>query len=161
MSAVRPRIADEGGPAEQLQPAGMSRTRAVAGALVVAVLLVTPASLLVWLRLRTEERLSSVNLQPAPVAMLATETLEEDLLAVVVALEWGDPLSVRSTGAAGVITAVMAEPGRRLRSGTVVYSVDGVERLAVATPRPFHRRLESGTRGEDVSMLQKRRTVLE
>ena len=101
----------------------------VASVLVVAV----PAGLLVWLRSSTVERLS--GLEPEPVAVVV-------------------PVESREVSDRRAVTSVAVKPGVAVSSGDVVVSVDGVDRVAVATAEPFWRRLQRRDAGPDVAMLE-------
>jgi hypothetical protein len=54
----------------------------------------------------------------------------------------------------GLVTEVYATADRPIRDGSALVRIDGVDRLAIATPRPFHRNLRLGDRGADVVMLR-------
>ncbi len=53
----------------------------------------------------------------------------------------------------GLVTEVLVQPGQLIVTGAPVAAVDGIERLAVSSPAPFHRPLALGDRGPDVTML--------
>jgi peptidoglycan hydrolase-like protein with peptidoglycan-binding domain len=65
-----------------------------------------------------------------------------------------------SSPASGVVTALSCVVGEQVRSGQVVGSIDGVDRVLLATAIPLWRDLTVGDRGPDVDALQAELTRL-
>lgn len=72
---------------------------------------------------------------------------------IALGLEWGSPPSLVAPGWSGVVDFVGATPGSPLSHGAVVASVDGIDRLAAQTERPFTRVLTEQDSGDDVVQL--------
>lgn len=95
-------------------------------------------------------------LQPSVASILITPTLQQEDGAQAASLQFthGIPVTVNSTGASGLVTAIMVQPGMTVRAGDVVYSVDGLPRSAIAGSVPPYRRLAEGARGQDVLSVE-------
>lgn len=130
----------------------MTRSRVVG--LVVALLVVVPAAVLVWVRLGVEDRLSGLHESPPPLEMVVAFREDAGRQPVNVSVVWGEPRVVVAPSWFGLVTGVMVSAGDVVGDGDAVVTVDGVHRVAVASPAPFHRRLASGDRGDDVVMLE-------
>ncbi len=122
---------------------------------VVSVLVVVvPAGVLVWLRAGTVDRLSGLEPEPVPVVMPVAVREVSDARAVTLEAVWGEAPVVVAPQWFGTVTAVEVAAGDVVVSGDRVVKVDGVWRVAVATPEPLWRRLSRRDRGPDVTMLQ-------
>lgn len=122
---------------------------------VLAVLLVAvPIGLLGWLRTAWQDRLST--LQPEPIALvLPVESRQKiDTMQVSVQAVWGETPELYAPSWNGTVTSLSLAPGDTLSSGDVVVQIDGVDRVAVRTERPFWRSLHLEDDGPDVRMLQ-------
>lgn len=123
-------------------------------ALVSVLIVLTPATLLVWLRSQ-DERLATLEPEPIPLVMTAQahETFDEQ--AVAIETSWGVPATVAAPAWSGTVTRVDVSEGESIASGDVIAKVDGIDRVAVATMEPFWRSLARGDKGDDVTMLQR------
>jgi peptidoglycan hydrolase-like protein with peptidoglycan-binding domain len=65
-----------------------------------------------------------------------------------------------SNGRLGLVTEVFVKPGSSVASGEPVVAVDGVTVRSLATRMPLYRPIQRGSRGEDVSELQRALTEL-
>lgn len=128
--------------------------RGSASAVVALLVVAVPAVLLVWMRVRTEDRLSVLVPDPVPVVMPVESREITDQKAVTVESEWGEPAVVTAPSWFGTVTRVDVTPGDAIASGDVVARVDGVDRMVVVSSDPFWRRLRRGDTGDDVVMLQ-------
>lgn len=68
-------------------------------------------------------------------------------------LTWATGEGLRAPAWNGTITATDVAPGSSISEGSPVLAVNGVKVVAVATPNPFYRALDSATTGEDVAQL--------
>lgn len=73
--------------------------------------------------------------------------------AVGIQLNWSAATEIYAPAWSGVVQAVPVEPRQILRSGDVVATIDGVDRIAFHSPTPFFRSLSRGDTGEDVRAL--------
>lgn len=98
---------------------------------------------------------------PAEIAPTATPLLLEPTehltdgarnATLEVALVPGRPLL--SPGGHGIVTYVFVEAGQRVSSGSRIFEVDGVARIAQSSPRPYYRPLSFGDVGADVVALK-------
>lgn len=129
--------------------------RVVSWVLVVLLVVVPLAGVCVfsWVQARDPEALA-----PKPVAVLQQPTVVSDdgsVEATITALL--DP-GARVTAPAwqgGVVTRVDVKPGDAVSTGSVLLAVDGVGRVAVASPAPFYRSLAVGDSGGDVLDLER------
>lgn len=92
------------------------------------------------------------QLDPRAVAVLTepTVTTGDDPVDAVAHVQLGTAPSLASRGGSGIVTAIVAKPGDRLRSGDAVYAVDGVRKYAMASETPPYRDLVVGSQGADV-----------
>lgn len=159
------RLRAASGPASGPEPAATddrvdTSSRNPGRAWVVAVLagvsLLVPLGFLVAVRVLTGDRLDEVTVVAEAVVTQAQTTTTDEAQPVVVTLQWQEPLVVRAPVGAGpgVVTDVYVTAGDEPSSGARLYAVDGVDRVALHTARPFHRPLRSGDRGDDVTQLQ-------
>lgn len=73
---------------------------------------------------------------------------------VDIVLEWQPAPPIVAPAWAGVVQSSDLRDGATIASGDVVAIVDGIARLAWATPQPFHRPLQLRDEGPDVAMLE-------
>lgn len=124
--------------------------RSVAAAL--ALTLVSPLALLLWLLLAPEPRAPQGDHDPVWTAAVLRE--ERTSFRARLEVTSGDGGKLVYQGSPGTITAVHTAPGRALRTGDAVVDVDGVTRLAFHADVPLHRDLGPGDTGADVAALQ-------
>jgi len=117
-------------------------------------LVLVPAGLLGWMRLRTEDRLGDVTATPDPVVLQIAEVEDWGDRSVYVSIEWGEPVEVAAPSWSGVVTDVYVAPGDKVASGGQVVQIDRIDRIAASTPVPFSRPLARRDEGPDVMMLQ-------
>ena len=124
-----------------------------AATLALLALLAVPLAVLAVLRLGSSDTLAGVTFDTSPV--LATGTAREvlDAKPVSVALTWQKGAELAAPSWSGMVTGVSAKPGRPLKSGDTIATVDGIERVAFASDTPFYRPISSGMRGSDVATL--------
>lgn len=135
---------------------GVSRGVAAAWLLPTCLLLaiVLPLALLgavTWVLPRPESQLSAAA---HPVGYPVQTGPDAGTAGAVATLTWNQGLSLRAPAWSGLVLSVEAEAGQTLTTGTPVAVVDGVTRVAMASPTPFYRPLSRGDRGPDVAMLR-------
>ncbi len=118
-------------------------------------LMVIPAVFLVWLRASTDERMAALEPDPVPLVSPVEERADDGLSTVIVTGHWDQPDALISPGWHGKVISVDVKPGDVVATGDVVASIDGVLRVAIATPKPFWRTLRRRDEGPDVEMLQR------
>lgn len=116
--------------------------------------LALPVLLLLVAALLLPDEPASLQQRFVPEATRITKISASDERAVRMTIALPPLTPVYSPGWSSVIGTVAVENGRTLRSGDVVARVGGFDRIALATDTPFTRSLSSGSRGDDVSMLQ-------
>jgi hypothetical protein len=119
-----------------------------------ALLLGVPLAFLAGM-LISEERLDGVTVRTSPVLIPVVEEVFEDQRRVQVALSWKEGATLPAPAWSGVVTSLHIGRGDKLATGTSLISINGVDRLAAATPAPFHRSLRLGDRGADVAALNR------
>ena len=117
---------------------------------VVAVLTVLPLGILAGLLLARIQPPGGTG-PAAPLIADATETVYDERRGVLVQPLWREGPTLHAPAWAGVVGWVTDVD--ELRDGGVVATVDGVRRIAAATPEPFFRPLQIGDRGRDVAWL--------
>lgn len=121
---------------------------------VAALLVVTPAALLMWMRTQTVDRLSRLEPDPVPVVLEVEQREITEVIAVSVTGTWGEPAVAAAPAWYGTVTRVQVRDGDSLMSGDVVARINAVGRVAVASSDPFWRVLRRRDVGDDVVMLQ-------
>ncbi|MPV48473.1 hypothetical protein GCG21_00300 [Pseudactinotalea sp. HY160] len=94
-----------------------------------------------------------VVLVQTPEVLAPVTASVESAGAVEIAIDWGRQVRLIAPGWSGTVEQVHVEPGDRIEDGSPVITIDGIERRAALTPRPFTRPLSIGDRGADVRML--------
>jgi hypothetical protein len=102
-----------------------------------------------------EERLEGVRIEPSPVVIPVAEAAFRDERGVQVVLSWKEGASIHAPPWSGIVTRVDVLAGEVVATGAVVMAVDGIDRLAAATPSPFYRPLRLDDRGADVEALNR------
>lgn len=97
--------------------------------------------------------LEGVNDRAVPVLADGTARSIRAEMAVIAVPTWSEADVLNAPGWSGLITSVLVQPGDRVKSGQAIVAIDGVTRVAVATPTPFWRDLRLGDEGPDVAML--------
>lgn len=123
------------------------RWTAVAGLFVIV-----PLSVLAGILL-SPDRLDELATAPASFVEPAQTTDFDERIGVVVTPEWTEPPALYAPAWVGTVGRVDIRADAELRSGDSLGSIDGVTRLAIATPEPFYRPLRLGDRGPDVVWL--------
>lgn len=147
----------DGGMAEILPAAGRvstSRMRTLLGWLAVVSAFAVPALVLGIVLLAVPDTIAEIAPPERPVVVAATEERADGATPAQATLVWVDGPALVAPQWSGLVTAVVVQPGDRLDTGSVVASIDGVRRLAVASPSPFYRSLQTGDSGDDVAMLR-------
>lgn len=127
--------------------------RGVAWALISGAGLLVPAAFLAGLVV-SSDRLDDIGDPPQALVAAVAETQFDESTGVTVALEWTGGPALLAPQWSGTVGAVQAAPGGVLASGDPVATIGGVQRLAIATPQPFHRPLARRDTGIDVAWLQ-------
>ncbi len=132
----------------------MNATTRLAVSSTAAALFLLPLGVLVGTQFQAADRLASLEAEPT--AILTSAQSEEDLEARAVRVEFDLAVSDRVVAPTwtGLITAVHTESDAVISSGDVVIAIDGINRIAIATPSPLHRDLISGMTGADVTAVQ-------
>jgi hypothetical protein len=121
----------------------------------VAALLVAPLAFLTGLSAWTHDGLDGIGAKEGPFLLRPNPRQVVDRQPVNVVFSWEPGPVLRAPAWAGIVTSIATRPGTALRSGDPVLAVDGVTRIAWASPSPFYRRLEAGDRGADVVELHR------
>lgn len=130
----------------------MAARKAAVAVLVVAVWLAP-----LWFvrqELATVDEMSGISDPALPVYARAERVVVDERTAAVAELVYGEPDVLRAPGWRGAVTGVPLRSGQSVRSGDTVVAIDGIDRLAVHSDEPFHRRLQLRDRGADVARLQ-------
>ncbi len=98
--------------------------------------------------------LAAASPSVVPVVVEVRQSEMDGQVPATAELKWTDGPAMTAPAWSGIVTAVSVQAGQTLRSGSVVARVDEIDRLAMHTPRPFHRPLQLGDRGDDVMMLR-------
>lgn len=119
----------------------------------VVVLLALPLGVLAVLRFGTSGSIdaASNDVQPLLTAPTVRRVTDEKRVAARVTL--ADGLALRAPTWRGTVGTL--RPGEALRSGDAVAVIDGVRRVALATPDPLYRALAAGDSGPDVEQLNR------
>lgn len=74
-----------------------------------------------------------------------------------IAVEWSQEPQISAVAGLGpdIVTKIYVTPGAKVTTGTPILSVGNTDRIAIASPVPFHRNLERSDTGPDVLMLQR------
>jgi hypothetical protein len=105
--------------------------------------------------LRLDQTARSLTDQSPPVVVEVAEEQLVDRYPVALNPILSAPVLVRSTLVYGMITRLPVRAGDTVSVGSVVWRVDGVDRIAVRGPSPLWRDLYLGDTGDDVATLQK------
>lgn len=70
-----------------------------------------------------------------------------------IAMSWAPPPQLLAPAWSGVVQRVLVQPGTPVVSGTELFQIDGVTRIAYSSPIPFSRSLAEKDKGEDVEYL--------
>ncbi len=89
----------------------------------------------------------------APTTVEVQATTEELVTSAGLRLRWAAHSPVVAPGWTGTVTDLRLTAGDRADDGAIVGSVDGVDRMLVASDRPFSRPLALGDTGGDVRAL--------
>ncbi len=132
----------------------MTRSRrSILWAFLAGIGLFVPAAFLAGLML-SPDRLDGVGDLPEPLVVPVEEVLYDEKTGVSVTLQWAEGPALFSPSWSGTVGRVAVEVGGVVRSGDTIATVNGVDRMAVATPQPFYRPLGRGDSGDDVTWLQ-------
>ncbi len=125
----------------------------VVGTVFATVAFLGPVAFLIGAQSRSDT-LDGVTDGPVPIVTEAGRRSLDTQAAATLALEWSDGLTLKSPGMDGRVTRVAAGSGGTIISGDIVLAVDGIDRVALATPQPMVRTLDRGDKGPDVEWLQ-------
>lgn len=128
------------------------RSRTLTWTAVAGLFLIVPLSVLAGILL-SPDRLDELATAPVPFVERAQTTDFDERIGVVVTPEWTEPPALYAPAWVGTVGRVDVRADAELRSGDSLGSIDGVTRLAIATPEPFYRPLRLGDRGPDVVWL--------
>jgi hypothetical protein len=145
-------------PAESAEGAESSgaprRRRSVLGPFVLLVGILGPVVALVAVVAFAPDSLPSVTPPATTVTMPVQLTQDNKAQAVQASLTWRRGPSLRAPSWSGLITAVDIRPGKRIVSGTPIVTINGIKRIALASPQPFYRPIGQGATGSDVAALR-------
>jgi hypothetical protein len=127
--------------------------RGVRGATIVLVVIVVGVvAALGWLvSLPSADERLAVATQPVIVPVADGPRNVQSTIELIVTLSGGG--DARAPDWQGLVTSVLVKPGDTMSTGSPIVEVDGVRRVAAATPRPFYRSLTLGDVGPDVDQL--------
>jgi peptidoglycan hydrolase-like protein with peptidoglycan-binding domain len=118
-----------------------------------ATLLLVPIGVLIGLLL-AREQLDDLGLEAVPLVETVQITELDERTGVAAEFTWVDGPMLYAPAWSGLVGRVDMATGGTVRSGDVVATVDGLVRMAVATPQPFYRSLGLGDEGPDVGWLR-------
>lgn len=107
----------------------------------VVVLAGLPAAFIAGIQAGANERLPPVTDEPSPIVLPATAEQRTGTTSAVLLLDRSPLPALSAPGWAGTVTAVHTAPGAVLHHGSPVLAVDGIDRIAAATPGPLFRTL--------------------
>ena len=123
--------------------------------IIVALLVAVPLAgvgVFSWVQAQDPETLA-----PKPVAILQQPTTVNDDGAMDGTITATLTPGIQVTAPAwqgGVVTRVDVKPGDTVSTGGVLLAIDGIGRMAIASPAPFYRMLTVGDSGDDVLNLE-------
>jgi hypothetical protein len=120
---------------------------------VLAAALAAPLGFLVALHAFTDDELEGITFDAEPLIISPTQREIRDTQTVAVKLSWDAGPVIRAPAWMGTVTAIYFKDRHAIRSGERVLAIDGVDRIAWASPSPFYRTLGASTRGPDVATL--------
>jgi hypothetical protein len=130
------------------------RGRSLLGPFVLLVGIIGPVAGLVAVVAFAPDSLPSVDPPAATVNMPVQLTPDSKAQAVQASLNWRTGPSLRAPNWSGLVTAVNISRGKRITSGTPIVTINGIERIALASPQPFFRQIGPGITGSDVEALR-------
>lgn len=128
----------------------LRRTGAVA---VLATILVAPAVALVTVLVIADDAPAGVDRPSAPLVVTPTEQADSGMRSAIVTVSFNTAQSLLGSGGEGRITEVFIKPGDTVTVGNPIYSVNGITRIADASPIPYYRNLSLRAVGSDVAAL--------
>ena len=93
------------------------------------------------------------EVDPTPLLIRVERDKFRDTIDVEAALQWSPGPSLKAPAWAGLVTEVAVEPGQTVRSGDRIIRVDGIWRLAAATPTPFFAPVNAQSSTEEIAKL--------
>ncbi len=130
------------------------RRRSILGPIVLVVGVVGPIAGLVVLVALVPDSLRSAAPPATVVTMPVQITKDDKPQAVQASLNWRSGPTLLAPNWSGLVTAVDIRPGQRITSGTPIVTIDGIRRIALASPQPFYRQIRPGVAGGDVQALR-------
>lgn len=121
----------------------------------VAALILAPCLGLGVLALRVDDRPDSLVSYQQPVLTSGTVRQATGRQDARLLVSLGEPAVVVSANAAGLVTQVAPLRGQTIRTGTLVYAVDGIQRRAMVAAQPLFRDLSLNDKGPDVTALER------
>lgn len=109
---------------------------------------------LVFLTLRIDRQLESLDPPPVPVTVSARPASADFAAEATLKFDVHSPEAVLWNTSTGTVTAVHVGDGDVLTSGSPVVDVDGIPRIAYWSPTAFFRPLSRGMSGADVEWAQ-------
>lgn len=128
------------------------RCRAPSWIAVAALFVIVPLAVLAGIFV-SSDRLNELQASPVPFVEAANATKFDQRIGVVVTPEWTEAAALFAPAWFGTVGRVDLRANTAIRTGDAIGSIDGVTRLAVATPEPFYRALGPGDGGPDVVWL--------
>lgn len=114
-------------------------------------------AVVVWL---SPNRLAGTTLRPVALSAPVQTTSGSDSIVVALNMVWHGGTILRAPEWQGLVSSVPIAPGSHISNGTVVATVDGIERITVVSPAPFYRPIGPGVSGPDVADLRRALTSL-
>jgi hypothetical protein len=145
-----------GSPAEGVDFAGAPEQarRGLLGPLVLLLGVVGPVAGLVSIVAFVPDSLPSVTPSPTAITMPVQLTQDSRAQSVQASLRWRTGSSLRAPNWSGLVTAIDIRRGSRITSGTPIVTINGIERIALASAQPFYRQIGPGISGSDVEALR-------
>ncbi len=125
----------------------------VVGTVFATVAFLGPVAFLIGAQSRPDT-LEGITDGPVPIVTEAGTRSVDTRAAATIALSWMDGPTLKSPGFDGRVTRIAVEGGDTIISGDIILAVDGIDRIALATPEPMVRTLDRGDKGPDVEWLQ-------
>jgi len=130
----------------------MTRRHGLFWFVIAGVVVLIPVGFLAGLLVSTD-RLSNLPGPPEPFVEPVQVIEFDERIGVAATLQWAEGPALYAPAWSGTVGRIDMQPGDLLETGKPIGSIDGVSRLAVATPEPLYRFLREGDRGIDVGWL--------
>lgn len=131
-------------------------SRSSGGSIALAlILLIAPLVALIALRAGVDSNLDAIEHEAEALIVQPRSVTYDDQRLALAEAQWSPGTAVLAPPWRGtLVTEIHAEPGTWVGDGSVVLSIDGVDRVAHVLEQPFWRQLSRGMSGPDVAALE-------